>query len=305
MNAGLLLVALLSWAFATTSGGSSLAGRSLFLLAAVALLLVMRRRLGPALVLIGIMAASMSPELDSLDVGGVAFVLCTSTGLFLWLRNWPGGRWIAASFPFWAMAPRYQWTEFVALGMVFIGMAVTGVGPTLPGRRRRGGDALPHMASGALGPVVARTFPGAHHSRVISVATFVFAMLTVVLGLLASRGFNAELTGALALSSAIIAGTFAFSNWFAGRVQLRIDEQGLHSRLFLREMSIAWKEVAGLSLRYVFLPGMGVRVVYHVVHSPRREFAFPSSMAGAAELQSSIEAATGLEWPEPEITPTF
>ena len=221
------------------------------------------------------------------------------------MRRWPSARWIVASVPFWVMAPRYAWAEFVALGLVLLGIVVKAVSPTLPGRRVRGGSALPRLASGALAPVVSRSFPSARQSKVLNIGTYLFAAATVVLGVLASGASDASLLGALAIATAIISVTFAFSNWWAGRVQLRIDAQGLHSRVFFREESIPWNRVAGLSLRYVFMPGMGVRVVYHVVQSPDREFAFPSSMAGAAELKGSIEAATGLEWPEPEITPTL
>lgn len=305
-NAGLLLVALITWAFAGQPGYSTLATGSLFLASCAALLVVMRRHLWAALAVIGFMALTMNPSaLDALDPWGVAFMVCTATGLAMSLRRWRGGRWIASSVPFWAMAEAAPWAMYIALGLVFAGMAIAGVGPTLPGRRIRGADALPHMASGALVPVESRVYPAARPSRVIRVLTYGFAGLTVILGVMAGGGFNADITAALATAAAIIAVTFAFSNWFSGRLQLRIDERGLHSRLFYREHSIAWTEVASLSLRYVFLPGMGVRVVYYCVRSPRREFAFPSSMKGAAELQASIEAATGLSWPVPEITPTI
>jgi hypothetical protein len=55
----------------------------------------------------------------------------------------------------------------------------------------------------------------------------------------------------------------------------------------------------------VFLPGYGIRLVYYVVETPAAEVSFPSSMGGARELQAAIEAATGLRWAEPEITPTM
>jgi hypothetical protein len=139
----------------------------------------------------------------------------------------------------------------------------------------------------------------------IQVGAIVFAMLATVLGVLWLGNWNAVTTGALALSSAIIAVTFVASNWFAGRVRLRIDPEGLHSRLFYREHTIRWSEIAYLTLRYVFLPGVGGRIIYYSVRSPTREFSFPSSMRNAHELQLAIEAATGLKWPEPEITATL
>jgi hypothetical protein len=109
----------------------------------------------------------------------------------------------------------------------------------------------------------------------------------------------------LAISSAIMAATFAFSNWFATRVRLRLDEHGLHSRTLVMERTIRWREIAGLTLRYVFLPGFGMRLVYYCAYSPTREVAFPSSMVGAKELQAAIEQATGLAWPAPEIEANF
>lgn len=305
-NAALLLVALITWAFAGQPGYSALATGSLFVASVATLLVVMRRHLWASLVVIGFMALTMNPgALDVLDPWGILFMVATATGLAMSLRRWGGVRWIASSIPFWAMAEAAPWAMYIALGLVFGGMAIAGVGPTLPGRRIRGAAALAHMASGALVPVVARVYPAANPSRVIRFLTYGCALLTVMLGIAAGRGFNADVTAALATAAAILTVTFAFSNWFSGRLRLRIDEHGLHSRLFFQEHNIAWTEVATLSLRYVFLPGMGVRVVYYCVRSPKREFAFPSSMKGAAELQASIEAATGLSWPVPEITPTF
>lgn len=259
------------------------------------------------LVVAGFFALAASPAgIEAFDGWSIAFVLCVSIGAAMGLRKWEGLRWIAASFPFWAMSGAAPWPEFVALGLVFLGMAIGAVGPTLPGRRRRrAGAPLPHMADGPLVPVAGRAWPNAHPSRVIQAGAIAFGLLAASLAIVAATGWNAATTGPLALSSLIIAVTLAFSNWFAGRVQLRLDEEGLHSRLFFREHTIPWNEVAGLQLRYVFLPGVGGRIVYYCVRSPTREFAFPSSMRDARELQAAIEAATGLSWPVPDITPTL
>lgn len=259
------------------------------------------------LVVAGFFALAASPAgIEAFDGWSIAFVLCVSVGAAMSLRKWEGLRWIAASFPFWAMSAAAPWPTYVALGLVFLGMAIGAVGPTLPGRRRRrAGEPLPHMASGPLVPVVARAWPNAHPSRVVRVGAIVFGVLAVVLALAAATGRDPAALGGLALSSVIIAVTFAFSNWFAGRVQLRIDGEGLHSRLFYREHTIPWDDVAGLQLRYVFLPGVGGRIVYYCVRSPTREFAFPSSMRHARDLQAAIESATGLSWPVPEITATL
>ncbi len=259
-----------------------------------------------AALVFGFISLAASPAgVDGLDAGGVGFMAGVSAGAVIGLRRWESLRWIAASLPFWAMSGAVGWAQYVALGLTFLGMAVGAVGPTLPGRRRRrAGAPMPHLASGPLVPVVARVYQNAHPSRVIQVATIVFGVLAVGLAIPAARGGDPETT-ALAVSSLIIAVTFAFSNWFAGRVQLRVDGEGLHSRLFFRVHTIPWPEVSALHLRYVFLPGVGGRIVYYCVRSPTREFAFPSSMRGAGELQATIESATGQSWPVPEITPTL
>ena len=70
----------------------------------------------------------------------------------------------------------------------------------------------------------------------------------------------------------------------------------------LAVFTIPWREVAGLTIRYVFLPGYGMRLVYFVVFSPSREFAFVSNMHRAEELKESIETALALKWPEPETS---
>jgi hypothetical protein len=307
LNTGLLLVALIAWAFAGTERVDPATAILLFLVAAAALLVVMHRRPWAALIVIGFLALPMSPRtLEVLDGWGAVFLAGTSLGTVMSLRHWPGGRWIAGSFPFWAMSGAVRWAEFVAVGMVFLGLVIVAVAPTLSGRRWRGeGEPQAHLASGALTPVQSRVYAGAHPNRVIRFATLTFTLLSVILALVAAAGFYPDITIGFALSSAILAATFAFSNWFSGRLRLRIDGQGLHSRLFYREHTIQWTEVASLSLRYVFLPGMGVRLVYYCVRSPTREFAFPSSMRDAAELRATIESATGLAWPQPEIIPTF
>lgn len=259
------------------------------------------------LVVAGFIALSMSPTaLDVVDAWGIVFVACTFVGLLMWLPKWGALRWVVASFPFWAMNDAVPWLVYVALGMVYYAMIMGAVRPTLPGREFKSNDApLPHLASGPLSPITPRIYPNAKPSLVIQVGAIVFAMLATSLGILWLGNFSPDLTGALALSSVLIAGTLVFANWFAGRVRLRIDGEGLHSRLFYREHTIRWNEIAYLTLRYVFLPGYGGRIIYYSVRSPTREFSFPSSMRNARDLQSTIESATGLRWPEPEITATL
>jgi hypothetical protein len=267
----------------------------------------LKRHLWLLLVVAGFFLLGASPTaLDTVDAWGLAFVACTFVGAFMWLRKWKALRWVAASFPFWAMSDAVSWFVYVALGMVYYAMIIGMVRPTLPGRSFRSNEPpLSHLASGPLTPITAQVFPNAHPSRVIQVAAVVMGLLSLVLFVLGAGGWNADLTIALGLSALIIALTFAGANWFSGRVRVRIDSEGLHSRLFYREDSVRWNEIAYLTLRYVFLPGMGARIIYYCVRSPTREFAFPSSMRNAGQLQSAIESATGLKWPEPEITATM
>lgn len=242
---------------------------------------------------------------ETINVWSVASVLLTATGLAIWLKR-ATFRWIVVSLPFWVLANVHGAFMTAAVALTIGGMAAMAVGPTLPGRRKRRDVAvLPHMANGPLEPVTASTVYGGQKSRVIAWLTWVFAGLGIVLIASASHGVDEATAGGLGLSCLIIAVTFAGSNWFATRVRLRIDDRGLHSRVLFAEHTIPWTELAGLTLRYVFLPGSGVRIVYYVAFSPTREFSFTSQMKGSKELQSAIERASGLRWPEPEFKSTF
>jgi len=219
------------------------------------------------------------------------------------------GPWfVLASVPFWVFANDHTWSMAMALGLSIGGMAIAVIGPVLPGRSiRRGGEPLAHLASGPIAPVVPKIYTAGQRSRFVSVAAKVLAVLAVVLPVFSIGGDHESQAVwiGLAISSAIMAATFVFSNWFATRVRLRVDEHGLHSRTMFFEHTIRWSELAGLTLRYMFLPGFGMRLVYYCAYSPTREFAFPSSMAGATDLQMAIEQATGLTWPAPEIEANF
>jgi hypothetical protein len=180
------------------------------------------------------------------------------------------------------------------------------VGPTLPARRRRfKGAPLAHLANGPLVPVTPRVFLASHRSRFVTIATWVFLALTIVLVVLAGTTADGQTAGALAVASAIIAGTFAFSNWFAGRVRLRVDANGVHGRTLFTEHHIRWNEIALLSVRYVFLPGYSMRIVYYSVRSPTHEVSFTDRMPGSDELRQTIEEATGVVWAKPEIESNF
>jgi hypothetical protein len=234
-------------------------------------------------------------------------VLAVTAGILKWMWHRRISKWFVASLPWWVMTNSSGWYQPVAALLTLGGLIALAVGPTLPGRTRgRAKETpLPELASGPLAPVEPRIYSTAKRSRAIEILTIVFFCLTVALAIATVAGSAPETTGALALSSLIIAVTFAFSNWFSGRVRLRIDPYGLHSRVFFAEQTIPWTDVAGLTLRYVFMPGMGIRIVYYVVFSPTHEFNFTSGMTGAKELQSAIEAATGLEFPEPTIASNF
>ncbi len=267
----------------------------------------LRRLLFPAMTVAGLIAFVMStPRYPELTGWGVLFVLTTSLGVLMWMRARRISRWFVASVPWWVMAQSSGWFEFGAAVLTLGGLIALATGPVLPGRRRgRPVTPLAHLAGGSVTPIKSRAYATARPSRVLQVATLVIFCLSCALAIAGAKGSERDTTGALALAGLIIAATFAFSNWFSGRVRVRIDERGLHSRVFFAEQTILWTDIAGLTLRYVFFPGMGVRIVYYVAFSPSHEFNFPSSMTGAQELRTAIEAATGLTFPEPEMTPNL
>jgi len=199
-------------------------------------------------------------------------------------------------------------TEQIAwiAGLSLVGWLI--LRPMLLGRRiLNGGAPQPHLSAGPLVQVAPAVFYGGHTSHFRSVASAVLGVTTVALALAGVRASedDAAVYLGLAICSAIIAGTFAFGNWFATRMRLRLDDAGLHSRLLFREHTLPWKEVSSLTLRYVTVPRTGVRLIYSCVRSPTREIAFPNTQRGAEELRQVIARATGLAWPEPDITPTW
>ena len=252
----------------------------------------------------GFVALMLSSRYPEPDAWGLAFLVLTSGGLFLWFHHRRVAKWFLASIPWWVMS-QSGWLELGAAIVTLLGFIALAVGPTLPGRRRdRNVTPLPELAGGPLSPVTPRAYQAAKPSRALSVLTIVMFCLTVALGIASAMGAEPEI-GALALSSFIIAVTFAFSSWFSGRMRLRIDEHGLHSRALFRELTIPWNEVAGITIRYVYFPGMGMKLAYYVTYSPTNEFAFTNSMKGNEELRDAIQSATGLTFPEPEFTSTI
>ncbi len=211
-------------------------------------------------------------------------------------------RWGAASLPFWVYGQAAEWILLCGVGLTIAAMAARAVGPTLPGRRLRRPHLvpLPHLAPGPLVPITPRTFPGAHRSRFLSYAIAVLGPLAVALiGLAAFGGSTSPLLLALGLAAGIVAATFAFGQWFATRVHVRIDADGVHGRTLFREHTARWSEIGSLHLREVVMPGFGMRTVYYVVQTAEREVAFPATMEGAGALRADIEAAAGVQWPEP------
>jgi hypothetical protein len=234
---------------------------------------------------------------EAVDGWGLLFVFATSAGLGLLLRRREGLRWIAAGAPFWTLANASGWMMFAALGLTIVGLAMAAVGPTLPGRRIRfDGEPLASLASGPLVAIAPQTFGGARKSPGLAIAAVVLAIVAVLLLATAELRLSPPVFYGLALAAIIASATFAFANWFAGRVRLRIDETGVHSRAMFGERSIPWSRVAGLRRRTVILPGMFLRIEYSCVVSPDREFAFPDSMPGAGDLRAAIESATGLQF---------
>jgi hypothetical protein len=269
-----------------------------------------RPYLGWALVLLGIGAlGAHKGEFERMDAWGWVTIAALAAAPFVGMRRSPALRFLIASIPFWIFGNALEWLSLTAVGLVIASMARAALIPTLAGRRvnrwaSSEATPLPHLANGPLVAVTPAVYPGAHRSRVLGYLAIGFMALAAVLMVALGMGGGVEL-GALALSCVIIAATFAFGNWFADRVRLRVDEVGVHGRTMFVEHSARWTEVTGLRLRYVFLPGYSIRLVYYVVESPTHEVSFPSSMKGAKELQGTIEAATGLRWPEPEITATM
>lgn len=306
------LVALVAWSFAGQPSTAAANRVLLFLLAAAAVFAATgRHRPWAGLTIVGLLAFTTSNFVPGPPGGwGLLFIGCTAVGSAMWLRQRPGFRWIVASIPFWVYANVTSWAMAAALALSIGGLFVWRVGPTLPGRRiPRGGTPMPHLAGGPLSPISTAVYPGAHSIRSLRTMTFVAAGVCVLLLLLATAASlgtgqqeTATLSGALALSSGIMALTFAFSLWFSGRVRLRIDQVGVHGRTMFREQTVRWPDVVSLDLRYLIFPSKSVRVVYYCVRSPNREVAFPSSMRGATDLRTAIEAATGVRWAIPEIT---
>jgi hypothetical protein len=268
-----------------------------------------RPYLGWALILLGIGAlGAHTGDFERMDAWGWVSLAALGAAPFVGMRKSPALRWLFASIPFWVFGNALEWLNLTAVGLVIASMARAALIPTLVGRRvnRSAAQAtpLPHLASGPLVPVTPAVFSGGQRSRPLRYLMIAFMVIAAGLFVALAMSGGPEIA-ALLIAAVIIAATFAFGNWFADRVRLRVDAVGVHGRTMFVEHTARWTEISGLRLRYLFLPGYSIRLVYYVVESAKHEVAFPSSMRGAKELQETIEAATGLKWPEPEITATM
>lgn len=306
LRAALAVLGTIAWAGATSSA-STFTRIGLVAAAAGAILAAWGRHVGLALITIGVMALALhGGTLDTLDGWALLFLAALSSGAALALRQHPGLRWVAASAPFWALSHAMPLFVAIALAMSVGGLMIAAVGPTLPGRRRpRDATPRPQLAGGPLVPVEARVYFGGQRNRWLARAAWMLAALAVALPMLAAFDRAGPEVGALGLACAIIAATFAFANWFATRVRLRIDGTGLHSRTLFGEQTIRWHDVSGLTIRSVLLPGYNIRIVMFVAYSPAREFAFSSRMPGSDDLRTAIERAVGLRFPEPDLEANF
>ncbi len=267
-----------------------------------------RRLSAWSLFLVGVIALVNHPgQFERMDPWGWLSLTTLAAAAIVGFARRPIVRLLVASIPFWIYGNANELILLTAVGLTIGSLVVAAVGPTLAGRRVRhsGSTPLPHLASGPLVPITPQTYFGGQKSRVLRYSTIALAVAAFVLFTAAAAQYQVEVMTALGLSAVIMSATFAFSNWFANRVRLRIDHLGVHGRTMLREHTARWSDISGLRLRYVFLPAYGIRLVYYVVETPATEVSFPSSMRGAADLQAAIEAATGLRWPEPEITATM
>jgi hypothetical protein len=252
---------------------------------------------GALLALAAISLARHEGRLESIDIWAIVFAVAGSAGGFLCLARTRAPRWFLASSPLWALSYAHPVCAMSAFGLTLAGLLEFALGPVMPGRTVfRPGDPLPHLAQGPLTPIRSTSYAGEHKNRTITILATGLALAAV--GLAVWGGPERPEAVGLGLGAAIGAATLWFSNWFARRYRLRIDEHGLHSRLLFREHSVRWTDVAGITTRYLVL-SYGVRLVYFVVFSSTREFAFLSTMPGGAELKTAIEAAIGLRWPEP------
>jgi hypothetical protein len=234
--------------------------------------------------------------LDAPNVWNLSFVAFFAAGARLSLRHYPLLSWLAVSLPFFAMSDAVPLFTYAAVACVFAGLVLTRIHPLASRRRRTGVVPSPHLANLSFTAVPERIYEFNRGRRLLQRITAV-CCLSGGIGALVWLSGRREFGLTVTLTSALLAGAFALFAWLNGRMRFRIDSHGVYSRVLFEERFIAWKELGGLSLRYLDFPGMGSQFVYYCVLSPTCEISFPSTLPGAAELRSLIESATGMTWP--------
>jgi hypothetical protein len=245
-------------------------------------------------------------EFERMDAWGWVALPMLAAAPLVGFRRGSILKWLLASLPFWVFGGVHEAITLTAVGLTIAGPVIGGFLPLLPGRRVKSpGPPLPHLVSGPLVPVQPMQVSGGRRSRFVKYSAIGAAVTAVALFVAAAAGYERDTTTALGISAVLISATFFFGNWFADRVRVRIDDVGVHGRTLFREHTARWNEITGIDMRYVIGPGYGLRVVTYVVQSTSTQVSFSSGMVGADELRAAIEAATGMQWPEPEITATM
>lgn len=263
----------------------------------------LERILGAALLLASFITVGIAGTIDEINAWNLASMLLGSLGMFLLLRRWLPLAWIGASLTYWAMAGTVPWLMYVALGLVFIGLGTTAARPFMAGKPAGGLKPDPRLSHGPLAEVPARVYRFRSGKTLLKI-TLTLSGLALLAGAILWFAGSQESGLILMVIGAVIGFSFAFSVWLGSRGRYRIDPGGIHGRVFFRETTIPWAQVCDLFLRYHLMPGLGQRWVYYCIRSPRKVIAFPHTLPGANELRDLIEKATGMQWPQPTITPT-
>jgi hypothetical protein len=303
-RAAFLAFALLFWGFAT-QGNTLGAQAALFAAASACILGAFRPHYGAGMLLMSFMALGMAGTVNTINVWNATAMLLGSVGTFLVLhRRHLALAWIGSSFMFWAMTSAVHWFIYVALGLVFLGLATSVAFPFMSRKRGNGPERLSHLANGPLIEVPDRAFHFKSGTKLLKV-TLPFSCFAVFLGgvlwLTGSRAGGLTLI----VTGAVLGFSFALSAWFNSHMCYRVDSRGIYSFVLLREKHIPWTEVGGLFMRYSAMPGLGQYWVYYCIHSTKTIIAFPHTIVGAAELRDLIQKATGMDWPESEIKATL
>jgi hypothetical protein len=298
----LLAFAFIFWGYTaqmTTPGGRA----GLFAAASVCLLGALWPHHGAALILSSLMALGIAETVQTLNGWNVTAMLLGSLGAFLACRRSLPLAWVSSSFPFWGMSGAMHGLVAVALALIFIGLGTSVALPYRVGKRAAGAEPLAHLAHGPVSPVPERIFRHKSGKRLLLFALPLCGCAVILGGILWFTGSRAGGLS-LVLSGTILGVSLTLFTWLGSRMHYRVDPQGIHTRIFLREKSIPWTRVCDLFLRYQFMPGLGQSWVYYCILSPGCVIAFPHTLVSASELRDIIEHAAGMRWPEPGINPS-